>query len=56
MGPTLSKLIKYYLLPAVIVLSIAAIVVNVYYRLIKEPVTGEIVTLEKMQQRLEEGR
>ncbi len=46
---------KYYLLPAIIVLSIAAIVVNVYYRLIKEPVTGEIVTLEKMQQRPERG-
>ncbi|MGR3296524.1 MAG: hypothetical protein ACUZ8A_09945 [Candidatus Bathyanammoxibius sp.] len=52
----MSKLIKYYLLPAIIVLSIAAIVVNVCYRLVKEPVTGEIVTLEKTQQRLEEGR
>ncbi|MHC4196390.1 MAG: hypothetical protein ACYSRP_00580 [Planctomycetota bacterium] len=52
----MSKLVKYYLLPAVIVLSIAAIAVNVYYRLIKEPVTGEIVTLEKMQQLPKEDR
>ncbi len=49
----MTKVMKYYLLPALIVLSIAAIVVNVYYRLIKKPVRGEAVTIEKQPQQPE---
>lgn len=42
----MAKLVKFGLIPAIIVLSIAAIVVNVYYRLTKKPFKGEAVTIE----------
>lgn len=43
----MTKLMKYYLLPALIVMIIAAIAVNVYYHLVKKPIRGEAVIIEK---------
>lgn len=48
----MTKLMKFGLIPAIIVLSIAAIAVNVCYRLIKEPPRGEAVTVEMEKTRL----
>ena len=46
LGPWMTKFMKFGLVPAIIVLSIMAITVNIYYRLIKKPSQGEAVTIE----------
>lgn len=52
----MTKLMKYCLLPILIVASIAAIAVNVYYHLIKRPATGEAIIKEKQLPRPEKIR
>ncbi|MFQ5861730.1 MAG: hypothetical protein ACE5IC_01270 [Candidatus Brocadiales bacterium] len=52
----MTKLMKQYLLPALIVLSIAAIAVNVYYRLIKKSTGGKATTVEKLLPQSEKTR
>ncbi|MFQ5956726.1 MAG: hypothetical protein ACE5KK_03010 [Candidatus Brocadiales bacterium] len=42
----MTKLTKYCLIPALVVMSIAAIAVNAYFRLIKKPTRGEAVNIE----------
>ncbi len=45
----MKKLVKFGLIPALIVLSVAAIVLNVCYPLIKKPAMGKVITIEKLQ-------
>lgn len=44
----MTRLVKFGLIPALIVLSIVAITVNVFCRLVKKPAKSETVTIEKI--------
>ncbi len=44
----MTRLVRFGLIPAIIVLSIVAITVNVFFRLIKKPAKSEAVTVEKI--------